>query len=684
MVEPLSLTTPFSLNHYQVEPERDRISFHEEHIKLEPKVMSVLVYLAHHHQRVISVDELINEVWEGAAVSRQSVQRCVSVLRKMFSAANDGVTYISTFPKKGYQLSVNPHFPKQTPSTGRGATISSASSFWQTPWFLLGGALLLLAAIGVIWLSYASSAPQEPLTPSLTTKVTKSGQFDYAFSLHPDGKTLAYIRRDEGKSFSLYLRSRKGEEQLIKKLGFVRPNMQLAWSPSGHQLLAMWHNAISFIYLFDVDPADYRVTRERLLSDDPNYRYGRLSWLDEEHLLITRTLITESEHELYKVPLASFDFIPYPGTKFVHYAHASEGYIAYIQYDYRQRHVRLFDPKQQELLTYTTEENINEIIWLPDHSGVLYLAEGEPKILMLDGQRKALTLGLDGKISNPLFSDDGRELYFIRYLPNQDLWQKEKDLQPACCQLVATSITHGQEHSGRYRTDGQISFVSNASGLNQVWLQAPEQPAQVITQLNAERSLSDLFWSEDNQLLLFKADSDILLYSAVTQTTQDVVTHKLFVTPLGFDHHSEFFYFSDMNYRGGSFWRHSIQTGDREMLNFKASPEQVIVSQGELYFIDPTDSYLYRWQATGSEKLSNGFPKDTRFMAENSQYLFYSLPRENQRKQIWGYNKASGEHSEFLDRAAYIGSLMDINEEGTALLSHDAIEQREIFKLALK
>lgn len=74
-----------------------------EEIKLTPKNMGVLAYLAENSERVISSDELLNKFWSPIA-SDHAVHKAIADLR---SALGDSVrrqTYIKTLPRRGYKL----------------------------------------------------------------------------------------------------------------------------------------------------------------------------------------------------------------------------------------------------------------------------------------------------------------------------------------------------------------------------------------------------------------------------------------------------------------------------------------------------------------------------------------------------------------------------------------------------
>jgi adenylate cyclase len=75
-----------------------------ETVRLEPKAMEVLVYLASRPREVVSREDLERAVWHGALVGYDAVTSTVIKLRKALGDSARQPTYIATIPKRGYQL----------------------------------------------------------------------------------------------------------------------------------------------------------------------------------------------------------------------------------------------------------------------------------------------------------------------------------------------------------------------------------------------------------------------------------------------------------------------------------------------------------------------------------------------------------------------------------------------------
>ncbi len=92
------------IGEWVVHPALDSISRDTETQKVEPRMMRLLLCLANAAGAVVSVDQLLTEVWADVVVGPASVYQTVSQLRKILGDVDPHPTYIATVPRKGYRL----------------------------------------------------------------------------------------------------------------------------------------------------------------------------------------------------------------------------------------------------------------------------------------------------------------------------------------------------------------------------------------------------------------------------------------------------------------------------------------------------------------------------------------------------------------------------------------------------
>src|ERR1700722_96579 len=96
--------TALRIGAWRVDPQLDEISKDGNTVKLEHRAMRLLVCLAEHAGKVVSVGQLLDEVWAGVVVSQDSVYHAVASLRRLLGDDTKQPTYIANVPRLGYRL----------------------------------------------------------------------------------------------------------------------------------------------------------------------------------------------------------------------------------------------------------------------------------------------------------------------------------------------------------------------------------------------------------------------------------------------------------------------------------------------------------------------------------------------------------------------------------------------------
>ena len=94
--------------------------------------MRLLLCLAEHAGDVVSIDELLKEVWSGVIVTQDSVYQAVASLRRQLGDDAKEPAYIATVPRLGYRMvaTVSPWADEQLAPMAPAAAVTSATSSW--------------------------------------------------------------------------------------------------------------------------------------------------------------------------------------------------------------------------------------------------------------------------------------------------------------------------------------------------------------------------------------------------------------------------------------------------------------------------------------------------------------------------------------------------------------------------
>jgi len=88
----------------RVVPALDEIYKDGVTIKLEPRTMRLLLCLAERDGEVVSIDQLLDEVWKGVVVSPDSVYQAIASLRRILGDDPKEPAYIANVTRRGYRL----------------------------------------------------------------------------------------------------------------------------------------------------------------------------------------------------------------------------------------------------------------------------------------------------------------------------------------------------------------------------------------------------------------------------------------------------------------------------------------------------------------------------------------------------------------------------------------------------
>jgi DNA-binding winged helix-turn-helix (wHTH) protein/TolB-like protein/Tfp pilus assembly protein PilF len=147
------------IGEWAVAPALNQLSAAGKTVKLEPKAMAVLVYLADRPGQVVSREALLSAIWPGVLVGDDSLTQVVIKLRKALGDAAEKPAYIQTISKGGYRLVAAVVRSRESAPLRRGSWMAAA-----------GMAALLFAAAAAWWMK--DQAPPAGIEAERTTQPT--------------------------------------------------------------------------------------------------------------------------------------------------------------------------------------------------------------------------------------------------------------------------------------------------------------------------------------------------------------------------------------------------------------------------------------------------------------------------------------------------------------------------------
>ncbi|RPJ52196.1 MAG: hypothetical protein EHM23_33195 [Acidobacteria bacterium] len=252
----LAAVDSFFLDDWLIEPSTGLVSRGTQSARLEPKVMQVLLCLAGKAGRTVSRDQLMAEAWDGAIVSEDAVNRCVSRLRKIFSG-----TTIETVPKIGYRLRGEVSRVKPTPvpsDSVNGATepakvtlaLPAPGSPTPAPaapgparlavpapriLFLAFALLLVLSVFARLAVTSRKDSAADPGSFRILPLTSLPGH-EIMPSFSPDGDHVAFgWKGPQQDNWDIYIKP-VGREEILRLTSDRAIDTSPAWSPRGNEI----------------------------------------------------------------------------------------------------------------------------------------------------------------------------------------------------------------------------------------------------------------------------------------------------------------------------------------------------------------------------------------------------------------------------------------------------------------
>lgn len=254
-------TSLYQFDNVQVDPQTFKVWRAGQALPLEPKAFEVLIFLIAHRQRVVEKGELLDAVWKETFVTPNALTRVIAHLRKTLGDDAKEARYIETVPTRGYRFiaevevracaeeqrfgeSPQEALPVMTELRNPAGQVNSAVPIglvnvprhWPTErwrWLLGATALLLVTVAAWRWQTRPQASPRATLLS--TTQITTTPDLDLFPAFSPDGRALAYSSLRNGH-FELYLRQLAPGGRELQLTSDGAENIQPVWSPDGMRI----------------------------------------------------------------------------------------------------------------------------------------------------------------------------------------------------------------------------------------------------------------------------------------------------------------------------------------------------------------------------------------------------------------------------------------------------------------
>ncbi|MEW6126297.1 MAG: winged helix-turn-helix domain-containing protein [Acidobacteriota bacterium] len=454
---------------FYLDPQNKSLLKDQATIQLAPKTFDTLLVLVEKNGNVVTKDELLQKVWQGAAIEENNLNQQISALRKTLGEAPDGMKFIETIPKRGYKfvapveevddaIIIEKHKLSRVViehRSGEQAQVATAEltdpatkvlpetqqSFWQTRQKVIAAFLILLMLIGgyTIWRYFKPVDSPEAQwsngiieTQLISVKANVGGGIG-SCKFSPDGKLVAYT--DERDNY-LNIRVTKVGSNVSRAITDEKSiNQSPVWSPDGGQI-AFLSDRGSKLGLWAVD--SFGGAPKPLITFDDFGEKGKegkpslIKWSKNEKIYYQwgSNLFSVDLNSKAISQITSFDQTKFFTRDFD--ISADENYIVYLDKQNNQSDIWQL-PMQGGTPVQLTSDAATERspLWYPDGKHLVYksITDATNQICLYNLESREITQikleNDDGALRD--ISPDGQQILYSQRKIESDIWKLDVD-----------------------------------------------------------------------------------------------------------------------------------------------------------------------------------------------------------------------------------------------------------------
>ncbi|HSC69481.1 MAG TPA: winged helix-turn-helix domain-containing protein [Cellvibrio sp.] len=696
--------TGFMLGEVKVSPSHNTLWARDRSIKLQPKAMAVLHYLARNQSRVISNEELIERLWEGRVVTHGSVQKSINALRSAWSELVGDHELIAHYSKRGYQLRLEPEFltspcpdaeitteaqePVPSDNITQGITKIAANSSalaerhppakiykWQAAVLII----ITLAVVATIFNAVNWSTiylPNNHKTVFITTQgYTNETGHERSATPHPDNEHIAYIREKlianqqavgsetKGETESeIVVRNAAGKDWRIANSDGAW--FKLAWSPAGKNLVAIevkrrdglplgsqFFQPSNFLYsfhIFTLELAQERLLEKQQLSQWQGHIFS-VTWWDENTLEIVAKQGPNSGNGRYRYSILDQQL------KLLEEFEGATNPIASSVLNQKTAIASLYKNKVQIDFLNAQQAPVSrtrldvaaaDISWIPDGSGVLVYAEDERKLfaVYLDGKQIAIPLAdsKDKIFSRPHYRADGSGIFYTEEKRSANILLAAQD-------GTKTRLTENTDYNyaASFSPDGgKVVYASVRNNQIHLWLVENGYERQLTSQA-VPKKVDSIIWSDDGEHLVFNADNQLYHVNLLTSETELLIDGAEKIEPVAYLPSSNRIFALKHSGDVRNLWR--IQGEQQKQLTFGAVGSAVAYG-GDVYFQYVSENGLWalRGNSDSLERVTAKLDEYSKLLDANNTGIYFINGGICQESDVYYQDYAGANTSVFL------------------------------------
>ena len=555
--------------------------------QIEPKLVDVVFYLYQHQGRVVTREQLTKDVWRGQVVSSNAVSRAISQIRQILKRSAEPIPQIETIPKVGYRLSINitdsPSYSGISKDSLSEPSVADTKNSEQNAAEAFSPAQpgnsffnnnnnkqkaenknsfgLDIASLKIIFFIAFSItifyhmfsdyfAKESSFDEYKLSALPINEEYAKAPCFSPDGQYLVYAgAAKESNEEMIYLTKLFGKELEAEPTGNVSGLLlDMAWSPDSKSLVvSRWNNYYQRqceVILYHLERGNQAtLTKPQKLFDCSERSSVNLAWsadgktvyfTDREsyarpYAVYSYSLISKKTSQLTLPPQGGNLRGDYKvvgrldGKRLIIIRYLSGGqsqasiYDLTIPLDLTNR-----DFESQALIKrFELNARVSNISWFGNYDAVLIDDDkGLRRFDYLNESYQSVFGDVDNLSS---FSTDSlaERIFLVRQTGNMDLVDYSLTGDSESRRLTASRYSDLMPTIAN--SSENIAFLSDRSGLNQIWMLAENGAVSQLSSAPASLGLTPLKWSPDDDQIMFQYEEAIYSLDVLTGTISRII-----------------------------------------------------------------------------------------------------------------------------------------------------------------
>ena len=506
-------------------------------VRIEPKAMMILQYLAARPGQVVSRNELFKEFWPNQVVTEDALTRIMSNLRRTFKDNSNHPKFIATVRMVGYKLvapvtvlnspqknSINigenddKLLPQIHTSENQQAEHKNLSIYSLTKSNYIKFIAILIVGIAVYF-----STLNSPVEPAFT-RLTYEKPQDIMPSFSSDGSKLTFINTELGKKHTLLIRNlviNNYQPIGLKSLNYYFP----VFSPDGKEIAALTQNQSTEHKSLSIVNIANNSHRQLLTLDSLSLG---LSWHPQTKVIaFTQPHIDQKNHGIYiwnnqskKQTLITQSILGVEDSNPIFSPSGNQ--LAFIRSSaYKESALFITDLSGQSKQISPYLSNIYSFDWLDENTLLISNDKGIVSYSM-DGENKLIVAQQD---NNPYQSIRINRIKneLLVGLKNE---HHEGHVTDMTNNLTSLAVTRSQANDVEISISADakhLAFVSNRTGEKTLWYRIHDSFKIESIKNTDFDEIFDLVWSPDSTIVaaVIKKGQQygILNYSVVKDQT---------------------------------------------------------------------------------------------------------------------------------------------------------------------